>query len=200
MADTTSITPYDKWCRLCQGRHDRRMFATDRSRADRLASACREATNLRARDAYTPKGSPTHSGPPPHPPRDGDKQQARQRINILVRTGRLAHPNMLPCCDCGHIWSTGERRHEYDHHRGYAAAYHYDVEPVCTTCHVKRDSLKIQQTQCVRGHPYTAINTGRKTNGTRFCKTCIRAYDKKRRTAEYWHNWRQRKKEQHCGR
>ena len=77
-------------------------------------------------------------GPAPMPPRDGDKIQARQRINVEVRTGRRPHPNALPCADCAHEWKTGERRHEYDHHLGYAAAHHYDVEAVCTTCHRRR--------------------------------------------------------------
>src|SRR3546814_10218569 len=69
-------------------------------------------------------------GPDPYPPRDGDKVQARQRINVEVRTGHRPHPNTLPCVDCGHEWKPGERRHEYDHYLGYAAAHHYDVEEV----------------------------------------------------------------------
>lgn len=74
-------------------------------------------------------------GPAPQPARDGDKLQARQRINVEVRTGRRPHPNRLSCTDCGHVWRKGERRHEYDHHKGYAAAHHLDVEAVCTVCH-----------------------------------------------------------------
>lgn len=77
-------------------------------------------------------------GPAPHPARDGDKVQARQRVNVEVRTGRRPHPNTLPCTDCSHVWVLGERRHEYDHHRGYAAAHHLDVEPVCTKCQRRR--------------------------------------------------------------
>lgn len=77
-------------------------------------------------------------GPSPKPPVDGDRKQARQRINVEVRTGRRPHPNALPCADCGHVWSHGDRRHEYDHHKGYAAEHHYDVEAVCTTCHAQR--------------------------------------------------------------
>lgn len=50
-------------------------------------------------------------GPPPKPPRCGDKEQARQRVNVLVRTGRLAHPNTLPCCDCGHAWGVAQHAH-----------------------------------------------------------------------------------------
>lgn len=73
---------------------------------------------------------------------DGDAKQARRRVNVLVRTGRLAHPNDSPCADCGHIWTAGERRHEYDHHRGYGAEHHLDVETVCTACHRVREQAR----------------------------------------------------------
>lgn len=89
-------------------------------------------------------------GPAPQPPRDGDRAQARQRVNVEVRTGRRPHPNVLPCVDCGHVWSPGERRHEYDHHLGYAAEHHYDVQPVCTTCHRARSDQRGEGRQ-VRG-------------------------------------------------
>ena len=77
-------------------------------------------------------------GPAPSPARDNDRQQARQRINVEVRSGRRLHPNVLPCTDCGHIWKQGERRHEYDHHLGYAPENHLSVQSVCTSCHKKR--------------------------------------------------------------
>jgi hypothetical protein len=126
-------------------------------------------------------------GPPPKLPRDGDKLQARQRINVEVRTGRRPHPNELPCTDCGHVWSEGERRHEYDHHKGYAPEHHLEVEPVCTLCHATRDSAKKQQTECSKGHAFTEENTGRKPNGCRFCRACRRAYDRARvRPPGYW--------------
>ena len=134
-------------------------------------------------------------GPSPAPPRDGDKKQARQRINVEVRTGRRPHPNTLPCVDCGHVWSEGERRHEYDHHRGYDAAHHYDVVPVCTVCHARRDSIKARATACVHGHEFTADNTGYKPNGTRFCRECRRAYDRNRHDAAHWRAYRARRAE-----
>ncbi len=89
-------------------------------------------------------------GPAPMEPRTGDRKQARQRINVEVRTGYRPHPNGLPCADCGHTWKPGERRHEYDHYLGYSADHHYDVEPVCTTCHAKR---RHDVPTCKYGHP-----------------------------------------------
>ena len=32
-------------------------------------------------------------GPAPKPPRDGDRKQARQRVNVEVRTGRRPRPD-----------------------------------------------------------------------------------------------------------
>lgn len=127
------------------------------------------------------------SGPAPMEPRDGDKVQARQRINVLVCTGRLSHPNDYACTDCGHIYIPGER-HEYDHHLGYAADHHYDVEPVCAKCHRRRamergeiDVEKLRfaakarkdkrKTHCDKGHPMTYG-----TDGGWRCHECRLAY------------------------
>ena len=140
-------------------------------------------------------------GPAPHPPRDGDRVQARQRINVEVRMGRRPRPNSLPCVDCGHIHSEGGRRHEYDHHLGYAAAHHYDVEAVCTDCHAKRDSAKKAQTHCRAGPEFTAENTRNARNGTRHCRECARALDRQRvRPPGYWAKINQRRKENLDGR
>lgn len=79
-------------------------------------------------------------GPAPQAPRDGDFKQARQRVNVEVRRGFRPHPNSLPCTDCGHVWRDGERRHEYDHHLGYAPEHHLDVQSVCTLCHATREA------------------------------------------------------------
>jgi len=127
-----------KWCTGCREWHERAAFFTDRSRSDGLAASC--AVAMRARYKSRATGAPM--GPPPSPARDGDVEQARQRVNVLVRTRRLPRPNDLPCTDCGHIWSEGERRHEYDHHLGYAAEHHLSVEAVCTTCHHARERAR----------------------------------------------------------
>lgn len=128
-------------------------------------------------------------GPLPMQPRDGDKLQARQRINVEVRTGRRPHPNALPCADCGHVWSEGERRHEYDHHLGYDAAHHYDVEAVCTRCH----HLRSAKTHCSKGHPFDDFNTIVGPRG-RLCRACRREHDRNRgRDAAYWRAYRTRR-------
>lgn len=133
-------------------------------------------------------------GPAPKLPCDGDRKQARQRVNVEVRCGRRPHPNELPCVDCGHVWAIGERRHEYDHHLGYAAEHHLDVQPVCTICHAARDSVKAKQTHCLRGHEYTPENTIIKKTGCRQCLQCRRDKDKTRRTAEFWREYRAKKR------
>ncbi len=129
-------------------------------------------------------------GPDPAPPRDGDKVQARQRVNQMVKTGILPRPNDLPCKDCAHEWKIGDKRHEYDHFKGYAAEHHLDVEPVCSPCHAKRDSKKKAQTHCFKGHEFTPGNTFTAKNGTRKCRECRKAYDRNRRDAAWWRNWR----------
>lgn len=140
----------------------------------------------------------TKPGPAPMAPRNGDKRQARQRINVEVRTGYRPHPNAMPCADCGHVWLEGERRHEYHHHHGYSASHHYDVIPLCTVCHSRRDSEKARQTHCKHGHEFTCENTIIKTNGTRACRECRRAHDRRRpRDAEYWRDYRAKRRTAH---
>lgn len=131
-------------------------------------------------------------GPPAHPPRDGDRKQARRRINVEVREGRRVHPNTLPCASCGHVWSPGERRHEYHHHLGYAAEHHYAVEPLCTACHAAESTAGI--THCPHGHEYTPENQIVNSRGHRRCRTCAHERDRARRPAGYWRERRARKK------
>ena len=68
------------------------------------------------------------------------------------------HPHDLPCVDCGHVWFKGERRHEYDHHLGYAPEHHLDVVARCTICHAARE-WKSTKTHCKSGHEFTEENT-----------------------------------------
>ena len=97
----------------------------------------------------------------------------------------------LPCATCGHVWSVGETRHEYDHYLGYAAEYHYVVQSLCTKCH----SIKHIKQVCRRGHELSGPNLGISSAGTRICRQCARIRDKKRHTAEFWRNRKLRKKQ-----
>lgn len=123
--------------------------------------------------------------------RDGDKVQARQRVNDEVKAGRRSHPNALPCTDCGHVWKKGERRHEYDHHLGYAAAHHLDVESVCSTCQHARGWRRgeytsaamqrggaaraaLKKSVCRFGHEMTRF-----PDGAWRCRTCRLEYWKR---------------------
>lgn len=133
-----------KWC--SKGHHwcPKEDFHSDQSRYDGLSAHCKSCLRTgnpvgwHARPAINPlTGRP---GPAPKPARDGDMIQARQRINVEVRTGHRAHPSTLPCTDCSHIGKG--RKHEYDHHLGYAGKHHLDVEPVCVLCHAKRESSR----------------------------------------------------------
>ncbi len=189
------IASGEKHCMACRVWHSVSEFAVDRSRSDGMDPRCRASRatgnprGWRARNPVNPKtGRP---GPEPQAPRDGDRKQARQRVNVEVRTGRRPHPNSLPCTDCGHEWSAGERRHEYDHYLGYSSDHHYDVQPVCTTCHAVRDSASKAKTHCTLGHEFTPENTVIAKNGTRHCKSCRRLHDLGRgRGAEYWRAYR----------
>lgn len=126
----------EKWCSRCKAWHPLDAFGRDASRGDGRAPSCRESKNRHGRVAYEPK-----PGPDPGrrfvPARDGDKRQARRRVNHLVDVGLLPHPGDVPCADCGHLGDGP--RHEYDHHLGYAAEHHEDVEAVCAPCHHRRE-------------------------------------------------------------
>lgn len=68
--------------------------------------------------------------------RDGDKKQARRRVNHLVAIGVFVRPELVPCVDCGHIGN--DRKHEYDHFLGYGAEHHEHIHALCKPCHVAR--------------------------------------------------------------
>lgn len=182
-----------KYCYRCESWKERdSAFNADASRTDGRHALCRECQSAAAKKRYVPvPPDEIQFGPAPIPPRDGDKQQARQRINVEVRSGRRPRASALPCTDCGHIGN--DRRHEYDHYLGYSAAHHYDVQPVCSRCHHLRDDKRMKQTHCIRGHEFTPENTVRNGDMTRGCRECRRGYDKNRRDAAYWREYRRRK-------
>jgi hypothetical protein len=121
----------EKWCCGCRAWHAVSCFGADTSRGDGLSTICVEFRAQRAKARYTPR--PHKRGRKYNDARDGDRKQARGRVNHLVRMGLLPRPATLPCHDCGHVGPG--RRHEYDHHLGYTAEHHEHVQAVCTVCH-----------------------------------------------------------------
>ncbi len=69
------------------------------------------------------------------PARDGDKRQARRRVQTLIDNGTLPRPDAVTCVDC-----EDAPGREYDHHLGYGADHHEDVEALCAACHHKREA------------------------------------------------------------
>lgn len=128
----------EKWCTNCKAWHSRSTFGADASRPDGLASSCLPSRSESRRRRRIPRPRRSRAGIHNVPARDGDKKQARHRVNHAVDTGRLADPNTLPCVDCGHVYD-GKTRHEYDHHLGYSAEHQMSVEAVCSGCHHARE-------------------------------------------------------------
>lgn len=124
----------ERWCTRCKGWHDIVAFGSDSNRSDGIAASCRASRNAHQRATYEPRER--QRGRRYVEARDGDRSQARGRVNHLIRVGVLPDPNALPCADCGHLGP--DRRHEYDHHAGYAPECHEIVESVCTLCHARR--------------------------------------------------------------
>ena len=128
-----------RWCHGCRRFLATASFCVDKSRSDGLTRICGTCRNIRNRSAYTPKPG-LRCGPKPKAARDGDKRQARKRVNQMVKAGELPSPNDVPCTDCNHVATIETRRHEYDHYLGYGAANHLDVQAVCTKCHRRRET------------------------------------------------------------
>ena len=127
-----------RFCQACAGWLPIGDFNLDRSRHDGVARICRRCHSRKSRARYVAKPGP-EKGRRFVPPRDGDKLQARRRINYLVEAGLMPHPDTLACVDCGHEKAADGKRHHYDHFKGYAAACHEAVEPLCVSCHLKRE-------------------------------------------------------------
>lgn len=130
----------EKWCHECSAWHPVSAFAADKSRGDGLKAICRRCSSARGGRGYQLGLGLTQRGRRFVAGRDGDKLQARRRVNHLVDMGLLPRPADVPCVDCGH--QGDDRRHEYDHHLGYAVEHHEHVEPVCAPCHHEREKLR----------------------------------------------------------
>ncbi len=128
-------------CSRCERSVPREAFFKDRSRRDGISYVCRDCKNAVSRDRYIKKAPPGRRGFMVST-RDGDKKQARRRINYLVEQGLIPHPDDLPCFDCADGVFGGNYRHEYDHAHGYDGDNQLDVEPVCSKCHHNREDAR----------------------------------------------------------
>ena len=130
--DQRRCTVCKEWRRAC-------FFGQEASRADGIARTCQECRRGKYRLNYRPIEDRKPYGPAPLAARDGDRLQARHKVNHLIDAGKIPDPNSLPCVDCGHLYASGQPRHEYDHYLGYGGAHHEDVQPVCVPCHHRRE-------------------------------------------------------------
>ena len=129
-----------KYCWWCKEWHDWSAFNVDRHRTDGLQAICRKAVSEKHRQTYVPKGRKQRGFIAKT--RDGDKRQARRRINYLIEQGLIPHPDDLPCLDCGDEIFINRYRHEYDHAKGYDGENQLYVEPVCSRCHHAREEAR----------------------------------------------------------
>jgi hypothetical protein len=126
------------WCTGCKAWHSEEAFGRDSSRSSGRAATCLDFRRRRYSETYVPR-PPVPRGRSFVPARDGDRRQARRRVNYFVEAGLLPNPCDLPCSDCGKRWTDGTPRYEYDHYLGYAAEHHEDVQAVCQPCHEIRE-------------------------------------------------------------
>jgi NMD protein affecting ribosome stability and mRNA decay len=105
---------------------------------------------------------------------DGNKRQARRRIGHLVEHGKIPPASSLMCKDCGAAAC------DYDHHLGYGATHHEDVEPVCKDCHVNREisrgnHFKFRAPWCSK------CGIEPRARGQRYCKAHHNEMERERR-------------------
>lgn len=126
----------EKHCRSCRLWKSKVEYGSDSTRYDGLSAICIRCRSVKAKAKYNPRPRQSKKGIRFVPIRDGDKVQARSRVNHLIKIGRLADPNTLPCFDCGHLGD--DRRHEYDHFEGYSGLKQECVQVACSKCHARR--------------------------------------------------------------
>ena len=131
-----------KKCCICKQWKEVSLFDKDSSRHDGISSKCKECH----RGLWRIK---LQGGPQRKPRRQGDKTQARQRINQDVKRGIRPDPNDLHCVLCGHKGE--DKRHEYHHVCGYEPEHHYGVMPFCSTCHHQEEKRINEQQDSLDG-------------------------------------------------
>lgn len=135
MSEHSAIGWTNATCRPCGA------ILTDENRVERGRRLCKTCRSVRQRAAYVKKGHPGRRGWLT-PIRDGDKKQARRRINYLVEQGFLPCAADVSCTDCADHLPEPGGRHEYDHALGYDGVNQLYAEVVCQRCHRNREELR----------------------------------------------------------
>jgi hypothetical protein len=128
-----------KWCTGCKQWHLITKFGKDSTRLDGLSCSCFDYRKTLYQRKHVKKIRVSKKGSRFSIPRNGDKKQARARVNHLIELGILEKPSSLPCSDCGHTCK-GDMRHEY-HHESYDVDHQEIVVVLCTSCHTKRHMI-----------------------------------------------------------
>lgn len=134
-----------KWCPNCKSSLSLELFQNHKRRDGEKYSYCKNCANSKSRECYQRRLSSPNKMLERKIvlPRDGDKKQARYRVNKEVEKGKIPHAQTVACIDCGHVGT--DRRHHYDHYLGYAGINHLVVECVCITCHQERERQRGKQ-------------------------------------------------------
>lgn len=126
-----------KWCTGCKKWHHYTAFGLNKLKTDGLAQSCLAFNREYHKKRYAKKEKVSRRGCRYVKARDGDKKQARRRVNHMVDVGLLPNPNDLPCSNCNN--KNESKRNEYHHHNGYSPEHHEDVVVLCTYCHSREE-------------------------------------------------------------
>lgn len=172
------------WCTGCKMWHKKDVFNSDKSRWTGKTQSCRIYKKIEYKKLHKPipPEQRKRMGPSPFAEREGDKKQARRRINVLVRTGKIPHPNNLICSDCGHVHKAGGKRHEYDHYEGYSTGKHLVVRALCSTCHHKKHPMDYSQRKTVNN---SKPQIGEKNGSSKITETSVIAIRNLRKNSGY---------------
>ena len=151
--DDTDATPWRaKRCSRCKMDKAVSEFGKDSTRHDGLGTKCNPCRKEMYRASYVKKGRKSKKGCRFVAARDGDKKQARRRVNHLIQIGLLPNPNALACSKCGHVGA--DRRDEYHHHLGYSVENQEKVVAVCTICHAAEERTWERRDRNEKGYFY----------------------------------------------
>lgn len=111
---------------------------------------------------------------------------------VHLRLRRVRGPASEYDCICGkkaQSWSYDgtDLNEKVEFKDGRNMAYSEDLsryQPLCRSCHVRRDRWAESPTHCKNGHEFTETNTYIRPDGFRTCRTCNRESQQRLRVRE----------------